>query len=295
MTKLPEYAHIISPGSLTIVTVSGREFTWAKDHPNFEKVKEAIRASASAEEIEALMDVRGSLLKATASYGNVRIEGDTVYYKDRPIHNTLTERILQHLNEQLPVEPLLRFADNLFKNQRKSAVDSLYDFLESNKIPITDDGCFLVYKKVNENYRDYYSGNFDNSVGSSPEVAPWEVEEDRERTCSKGLHVCARHYLPAYYGGSGHVMVCKVNPEHVVAVPRDYNNSKMRVFKYEVIGELNQEDKAEIFDRAAYVAPNHQGPLQDQVQWSDSWLSGADDEPEEEEEDDDDDRYGFPS
>jgi hypothetical protein len=286
MTKLPEYSSIISPGSITIVTPNGREFTWAKDHPRFSHVKDAVRGGASAEEIE--------VMKAAAKWGNVEIKGDTVYYKDKPIHNTLTERILQHLNEQLPVEPLLRFADNLFKNQRREAVESLYDFLEANKIPITPDGCFLVYKKVNDNYRDYYSGNFDNSIGKTCEVEPWEVEADREQTCSKGLHVCARHYLPSYYGGSGHVMICKVDPGHVVAVPRDYNNSKMRVFKYEVIGELNEEDKAEVFDRASYVAPGNEGALKGHATWSDDWLAGADDSEEEDGSDGGCYDYGFP-
>jgi hypothetical protein len=37
-------------------------------------------------------------------------------------------------------------------------------------------------------------------------------------------------------------MICKVDPRHVGAVPRDYNNSKMRVSEYEVIGEVTDPD-----------------------------------------------------
>lgn len=277
------YASIITNQSITVHTPSGRAFTWQNDHPNFDNVKDAIRCGEDVTVIEGYMDVRAAIIKATAAYGNVSVRGDNVYYKDRPIHGTITERILQHLREDLPVEPLLAFADNLFQNQRKSAVESLYDFLEANKIPFTDDGHFLVYKKVNDEYRDYYTGTFDNSVGTVVRVEPNEVEEDRDMTCSNGLHVCARHYLPAYYGGTGHVMICKVNPAHVVAVPRDYNNSKMRVYQYEVIGELNEEAKADIFDKVIYVDPAD-APLSDDVNWGENFvgngLDGADDDDE---------------
>jgi hypothetical protein len=33
-------------------------------------------------------------------------------------------------------------------------------------------------------------------------------------------------------------MICKVNPADVVAIPNDYNNTKMRVWTYEVVGEV---------------------------------------------------------
>jgi hypothetical protein len=63
------------------------------------------------------------------------------------------------------------------------------------------------------------------------------VDEDPDRTCSHGLHVCSFDYLPHFSHANGHVVVCKVNPADVVAIPRDYNNTKMRVCRYEVVGE----------------------------------------------------------
>lgn len=259
-----DYAYTIQPLSVTVHTLTGRAFTWASDHPNFDKVKDALRENADVFDIIDLMDIRKAILNATSNNGNVRVDRGGVFYKDVIVHGTITERILDHIGQDLPVLPLLNFLDNLLQNTRREAVLSLYDFLESNEVPITPDGEFLVYKKVDEDYRDYYTGQFDNSLGAVVEVEPWQVESDRERTCSNGLHVCARKYLPSYYGGSGHVVICSVNPAHVVAVPHDYDNAKMRVYKYTVVGELTEEDKADIFDDASLIEP---GEDMDHVRW----------------------------
>ena len=37
-------------------------------------------------------------------------------------------------------------------------------------------------------------------------------------------------------------MICKINPRDVVSVPSDYDNAKMRDCRYEVIGELDEND-----------------------------------------------------
>ena len=37
------------------------------------------------------------------------------------------------------------------------------------------------------------------------------------------------------------LVVVKVNPEHVVSVPVDYNNQKLRVCEYTILSELPNE------------------------------------------------------
>ncbi len=63
-----------------------------------------------------------------------------------------------------------------------------------------------------------------------------EVDENSEVTCSQGLHVASYSYMDHYPGER--IVICKVNPKDVVAVPADYNNAKMRVSGYEVVGEV---------------------------------------------------------
>lgn len=268
MTLTPkplEYASNIQPQSITVHTFKGRAFVWRETHPLFEKVKEAIRARSDLSVIESMMDVVGNMQKALATVGNVTVTREGVAYKGKPIHSVVADRILAFMAEGAPVEPLMAFLDKLLQNPRKSAVDSLFDFIEANSIPLYEDGDFLVYKRVREDYSDIHSGKFDNSVGTTVAIEPWEVDENRDNTCSHGLHVCARQYLPSFGSGGGNrVVICKVSPASVVAVPRDYNNSKMRVFAYDVVGELTNDDAAEALDRNLIVT---KGQAYDSVEW----------------------------
>lgn len=265
LPKQAEYASVVQPLSITVHLFTGRSFTWASDHPNFAAAREAIRKKAPAAKIIELMDVRKAVAKAVSSYGDVKVESDGVYYKGDIVHDTLTDRILKHMEAGLPCDALVRFMDNLHKSTSFSAHSRLFDFLESNKVPFTSDGCFLAYKKVRDDYTDYHTGTFDNSIGKIVKMPRHKVNDDPNETCSDGLHVCSRDYLPAYYGGQGKVVICKVSPEHVVAVPKDYNNAKMRCCQYDVVGELSDEDKAEIFDDKLVFDP---GVAHKDVKWA---------------------------
>jgi hypothetical protein len=123
-------------------------------------------------------------------------------------------------------------------------------FLEVNDMPITPDGHFLTYKAVTSDYKDFHTGKFDNSIGAKPEMPRHEVDDNRAITCSRGLHAANKDYASSF-GGTGHLMVCKVNPKDVVSIPNDYNNAKMRVSKYEVIDEVPKENKPDKFTNKA--------------------------------------------
>lgn len=257
-----DYACSIQPQSITVHFSNGDAFVWPHTHSNFDKVRDALKARAGGDVIRSLMDEIGRVKEAVAQAsdivnGDITVTRDGVLYKGKPLHMTLCDRIVQHAAEGFDIEPLLLFLRKLLKNARREAVLSLYDFVAANDIPITPDGDFLVYKKVRHDYKDIHSGTFDNSIGAKPRVELWEVEADRDQTCAQGLHVCSRQYLPHFGGGNGNrVVICKVNPTDVVAVPRDYNNAKMRVCGYEVVGELTDVQKAEIFDKQRVTVPS---------------------------------------
>lgn len=152
----------------------------------------------------------------------------------------LGKKILQFGAEGLPSEPLIEFARNLAKNPSFRSVQQLFSFLEKNDHPITDNGCFIAYKKVREDFLDCHTGTFDNSPGQTVEMPRNQVNEDPNQTCSNGLHVANFSYAKDFYGG-GKMLEVEVNPADVVAVPTDYNESKMRVCKYVVLGVVETE------------------------------------------------------
>jgi hypothetical protein len=48
-------------------------------------------------------------------------------------------------------------------------------------------------------------------------------------------------------------MIVAVDPKDVVAVPTDYDNAKMRVCRYTIVGEVAKEDAAHAFEGLSFI------------------------------------------
>lgn len=253
------HPYIIQGDSLTIYfTDTGRQSTIHRNtHPKFEQVLDAIRAG-DWDLVPNLVDLVAVIRDYTSENKDIEVRDGDVLFEGKPFANAISDRLLTMLEEDLPVEPLCNFLTNLKKNPSKRAVDELYGFLEKNTLPLTPDGHFVAYKKVRDNYMDIHSGKFDNSVGQVVSMARNEVDEDKDRTCSSGLHFCSLEYLPSFGGYNGtRVMLLKINPRDVVSIPSDYNNAKGRACRYEVIAEHDapkgqDRDTTDAFDSVVY-------------------------------------------
>jgi hypothetical protein len=235
------YPFIMQGNSITVV-IGSKPHTISKSHITFQKVLDAIKA----QDWNLVKDIIEPV-KVVLNYGkgNVSVQGEELFWKGKPMHNALSNRMIAMLQDGFPVEPLVNFMENLMTNPSKRAVTELYGFLEKNSLPITPDGHFLAYKKVRNDYLDIHSGTMDNSVGSVVEMERNEVDDNKDQTCSTGLHFCSQDYLPHFGNGyDSRVVILKINPADVVSIPSDYNNAKGRACKYEVIGEIgNDGDK----------------------------------------------------
>lgn len=246
------YPYILQGDSLTIVLDSKQHTINRATHPNYQKVLDAMRDD-EWDSIQDLVDMTRVIKDYVSDNGDIEVIDGDVYFLKRPFANAMTDRLLTMLEEDFPVGPLCNFLSNLKENPSKRAVDELYGFLENNSLPITPDGHFLAYKKVRDNYKDIHSGTFDNSVGQVCEMPRNEVNEDRDQTCSDGLHFCSLEYLPHFgCGGGNRVMILKINPRDVVSIPSDHNNAKGRTCRYEVVDEHlvdgAKRDTTEAFD-----------------------------------------------
>jgi len=240
-------ASIIGPTFLTVM-MDGVTHTVNSDHVNYREIREALKAKDHTM-VEKLINLAASVINYAS--GRIRIHNGSVFYGQHEVKGSVVQRILNMMREGFDAEPMIRFLENLMSNPSKRAVDELYGFLESTALPITEDGHFLAYKKVNKNYLDFHTGKMDNSVGKVVEMPRNQVDDNRDVTCSYGLHFCSLGYLPHYHGGNGRVMIVKINPADVVSIPVDYNNAKGRTCRYEVIGEHPYEDQ-EAFTSSIY-------------------------------------------
>lgn len=246
MTKVS----MVMQGSTAVVVVDSQTFNVSDDHPNYVQIISALKER----EFDGLVDLI-NMERAIQNFsrGLLTVEGGVVFFDEEPLHESLQSRMLDMLEQGFDVDPLIAFIGNLMQNPSQRAVEELYLFLEGNSLPITTDGHFLAYKNVREDYTDKHSGTFDNTVGSICEMPRNKVNDNRDETCSTGLHFCSLSYLTGFYGSAyDHTMILKINPRDVVSIPKDYNNAKGRCCRYEVVGEHRGEDR---YNREAFSAP----------------------------------------
>ncbi len=226
-------------GNLTVV-LKGKSYQVLPDHTNYKMILENL-PSATEDELLEMVDVEKAI--ATFSDGQVTVVNSKVMFEGEEVHGSISKRILEFMSKGLPFEPLVKFLDNLMQNPSMQSQQELYDFLEHENLPITEDGCFLAYKAVRKDFRDKWNGTFDNSVGQVCEMRRAKVDDNRGRGCSAGLHAGALNYV-ANYGSvdnEDRIIIVKINPEDGVSVPSDCNCEKLRTCKYEVVGFYQSE------------------------------------------------------
>jgi hypothetical protein len=245
--------YTITPNGVSLV-IDNRMRTIPRSGLNFDKVIDALKTKAPLDLLRSLVDVPSFIAKAT--FGRVQIGGDQVRFDGEPVKTVIADRLLALIEQGLDVEPLARFMDRLMDNPLETARDELYLFLESGELPITPDGCFLAFKKVRGDYKDIYTGTMDNSVGQVVSMDRASVDPNRHETCSAGLHFCSYNYL-SHYGardGGNRIVIVKVDPSDVVAIPSDYQNTKGRAWRYEVVGEVPADEAARFFNDRPLVS-----------------------------------------
>lgn len=273
-------SYILLNNSLVVVT-GGKQYSVDSTHPSYLAIIEAIKVG-NFDIIPGLADV-GKHINNLGKNKITVVDGRIMYGNDE-MHNALTERMLAMLREGFNIDPMIALLENLMANPTKTAIDEFYLFIETNKLPITEDGCILAYKRVDTDYLDSYtrevvnkpaslmtdeelaigtwksSGNVTTEVINGYTVVsmpPTQVDANRNNLCASGLHFCSLSYLKEYGYNSGQIVIVKVNPRDIVAIPYDYNNTKGRCWKYTVIESLvtdeNRNVTEEVYNDVAVV------------------------------------------
>jgi hypothetical protein len=233
----------IGRASISIM-IDGEFNTVDKSALNYEALKVELQKPEGERDIAAIKSLISTKKMIEAfSYGKVQItEDEEVLYGGEPITNYLAARMLQIMNEGYDVTPFAKFMERVYANPQPYTRDELYEWLEAADLPIMSDGRFIAFKKVKKDYTDCHTGRFDNSVGQVLVMDRKACDPDRNQDCSTGFHFCSAGYLSHFRGER--VMVLAIDPADVTAIPRDYNRTKGRTCRYEVIGELDSQSEA---------------------------------------------------
>jgi len=250
---------IITDQSIIMIFDTGAKIC-TSSHPCFKKVKSLIE---KGKPMDALAEFDVTLKLKKHSSGKFFVDNGIVYMDNTnpiPMPTALSSRVIQFADAGLDFQPLINFFDNIQKNPSPESVKDLYAFLEHNGISITEDGCFCAYKGVERDYHSNFqgvwtkdsngdfqynaNGHYDNTPGSRCEMPRDKVDDNREVTCSSGLHVASYSYANGF---SSRTVLVKVDPADVVSVPTDYNGQKMRTCGYDVLKDVTEEVKAPLY------------------------------------------------
>ena len=227
-----------------ILTYDGATINIQKDTDRYlyEEFKVLLRQSDNEVLIAKFLDVKARI--ETYTNKTFEVKDNRLYLKgdDKPLPTNIAKKLLELEKHQEDFMPLIRFWKKLKQNPSEASIEQLYGFMVHNNIGLDESGNIVVEKGVKQKKGapvgelvDCRNGLVDNSVGMEVSMKREDVDDNPNQTCSHGLHVGAPEYVRKHYSGDI-IVKCLVNPADVVAVPIDYNNTKMRVCRYIVAG-----------------------------------------------------------
>lgn len=266
MPKL-EVAYIETVNTIS-VTLNGRFRSLSLHTDQGKKLAAAVKESPQdLDKIAEIADIATYITRHT--FGRVVVDDkDRLRLDGKVVDYGLSEIILRLLTEGAEVGHLTKFLENVALNPDPAIAPHLYSFLQKGGMPITPDGMFHAFKKVDEDYRSFHSGNEDVNVidalgvpskvrGRIPHPVGGVIFMDREacnpsrtQTCSVGLHACSPYYLESWYGSRGRLLIVKIDPKDVTAIPNDYNDAKLRSCRLEIVAEIPEADARTHFTKA---------------------------------------------
>lgn len=255
-----QYPHILTRTALTVLA-GGVGLTIHSDDSRWSRAIELLReedGDALVELMQPAKTIQRALNSGLGEATGITIQDGILLLDGQPIdadtQDYTVQQILEFNAQGLPFGPLVAFYNRLRTNPSLRVRRDLLKFLEYGKLPITEDGCFMAYKYVREDFFDCHSGTLDYTPGNVVTMPRHMVDDDPNNTCSYGLHVCSYEYLPQTSGGMK-IVSCKIDPADVVSIPTDYNNTKMRVCKVTVVEEIPMPDRHNVWDSPVVPDP----------------------------------------
>ncbi len=250
-----EVAFIITGDSIVLTLGDDTEIV-DSSHANYKPIQMAIVAGDYKKAYE-LMNISKAINAFTK--GAITVKGGELHYGELRLKSTLVDRILAMMAEgDEGFKRLVAFLERLLNNPSERSVSELWGFISHLDVEINDEGYIVGWKKVRSNNGrlfDSHTGKVPNDIGNIVEMPRFMVNDNKDQTCSQGLHIGAWDYVSGFSGDT--ILKVLVDPADVVSVPTDYNDMKMRAAKYHVVSAVDGNKKPIVPFRAADVKRLH--------------------------------------
>ena len=263
-----QFSHVSTPDDdfITAFLPGGRtEGPIGSTHPNFKRIVAVAAAKLQgtepdADEVIALFDVPKSVAAAFSRLSErITVDGGVVMIDGDPVHNAMSEQVLDFLNSGEDFAPLVNFWEKLLTNPLGDVREGLYSWLtgqtsDGSKVTITADGDLIGYKGVYPTV----SGNGFKPSRTGPGIIngqavtfgdggpqnegdvvemPRSTLTEPSAECGVGLHVGTWKYAKSF---GPLTLAVKFNPRDVVSAPDSNSSWKLRVCRYHVLGLVDE-------------------------------------------------------
>lgn len=190
----------------------------------------------------------------------------------KKVPQALSEHLKESFMQGLDLTSWVNFAKRLVQNPSERSVNELFSFIKAGNFTLCTDGTFIAYKRIRSDFKDIYTGRFDNSPGVEVKVDRLEVDPDSNVTCSRGLHVAHFEYAKRSYNAHNNTDVLvyvSVCPSDVVAIPSDYSHQKMRCCRYKVIDvcEFKFESSRYSSEDGTFLSSDKEDSEEEYIDW----------------------------
>lgn len=211
------YKYTITPNSVSLFG-GGQTLTARDSHPNFKKIVSFIMAGKH-QEAEKLFSITEFV--KTATDNKITVKNGGVYYLNTQLHNAVCNKILDFVAQGLDVNPWLKFLEKLLENPSKYIYNNLYSFMEQYKLSIDDNGDIYALKAVKHNLKSKWTDILVQYVVGQTYAEPRVLltDDQNDSYCGPGLWFGHEKFVFDYGSGNDHVLVVKVNPKDVIAIP----------------------------------------------------------------------------
>lgn len=247
---------LIKGSNFLTIVANNKSFTINSDDARYSRALSFVK-SKNWDALVGLCDRPAAIAKFLGS--NVEVFETEVHHNGKKLHGSVVNRILDFLKEGLPLEPLTMFIDKLASNPYPDVITRLYDFIENNKIALSQTGNLLAFKLVKaDGSPPYHAGQFvDDSTGEW--VNKYEVGKTYslpDEKLQKGLGACGSAGLyfgnQNYFGGAfneagqytgdGRMLIVEIDPRDVFNVPY-IDASKAVTSRFTIIAEYESVRK----------------------------------------------------
>lgn len=235
-----------------VVSDGGSTHSVQRDAPNYAPLRQAI-LDQDWDRARQHLTVRASVGKW--ANGRFTTGADGLLFDGKPVLPEFGGRVMEMVRRGESPDALFRFHERLSLNPSWRSVGQLWGFLQHAGIPLVPSGCFLAYKGVRDDYRDVHSSTFVNKPGAVHRMPRNEISDDADVACHVGFHVGSHQYA---VGFGDRVVVCLVDPAHVVCVPKDCSQQKVRVCEYAVVGHYGEPLPSTVTEEPAPAQPREE-------------------------------------